>query len=74
MIMTACMTTNIFDTDKIDYDNVRDLWYSWLYSRPHYLIVKNVIRRYNTEPVLDLGCGTGFQTFLHTRTGSSVVG
>ena len=65
---------NIYDQDLINYDNIIDLWYSWLYSRIHYLIVKNVIMKYDTRMVLDIGCGTGFQSFLHSAFGSNVFG
>lgn len=64
----------LFDEGIIDYDNIIDLWYSWLYSRLHFLIVKEVIMKYNTTIMLDVGCGTGFQSFLHSLFGSTVFG
>jgi ubiquinone/menaquinone biosynthesis C-methylase UbiE len=57
-----------------EYDEVRDLWYAWLYSRLHYFIAKDVINVYNPKTVLDVGCGTGFQSFLHAAAGAFVVG
>jgi MPBQ/MSBQ methyltransferase len=58
----------------IEYDEIIDLWYSWLYSRLHLLITKEVIRTINPRAVLDVGCGTGFQSYLHSLNGSDVVG
>jgi len=64
----------IFNDMNADYDNLDDVWYSWLYSRLHYFIAKTVIKHRNPETVLDIGCGTGFQSYLHAAAGSSVVG
>jgi ubiquinone/menaquinone biosynthesis C-methylase UbiE len=65
---------NVFGKEEGDYDNIVDLCYSWLYSRLHFIIAKHVIKIYNPEIVLDIGCGTGFQSFLYASSGSSVVG
>jgi ubiquinone/menaquinone biosynthesis C-methylase UbiE len=64
----------IFNNMANDYDEIRDLWYAWLFSRLHYIIVKEVITVYNPKVVLDVGCGTGFQSFLHAISGNKVVG
>jgi len=58
----------------IEYDHIIDLWYSWLYSRLHFLLSKEVIQKFSPKNVLDIGCGTGFQSFLHYIDGSRVVG
>jgi len=64
----------IFNEMAEDYDNIRDLWYSWLFSRLHLLIAKYVILPYAPKTVLDVGCGTGFQTFLHAGAGARAFG
>ena len=56
------------------YDEIEDLWYSWLFSRLHLIIVKEVINKFRPKSVLDIGCGTGFQSFLHAFAGAEVVG
>lgn len=65
---------NIFDADLFDYDYVADCYYSWLYSRLHYFITKYVINKYNFKKILDVGCGTGFQSYLFAPTGAEVIG
>jgi ubiquinone/menaquinone biosynthesis C-methylase UbiE len=59
-----------------DYDDLRDLWYAWWSSRLHFLIAKHLLVKWDVEPrrVLDVGCGTGFQSFLYALTGAGVVG
>ena len=68
------MQNNVFDEGLIDYDNVIDLFYSWLFSRLHFLITKYAMNTHAQQKVLDIGCGTGFQSFLYSHYGSSVVG
>lgn len=60
--------------EYVEYDDIIDLWYSWLYSRLHLLITKEIIRTINPKTVLDVGCGTGFQSYLHSLNGSDVIG
>ena len=57
-----------------EYDDLSDLWYSWLFSRLHYLIAKKVIRKDIPKRVLDVGCGTGFQSYLYSAAGYNVIG
>jgi ubiquinone/menaquinone biosynthesis C-methylase UbiE len=57
-----------------EYDEIHDLWYAWLFSRLHYIIAKYVINVHNPKTVLDVGCGTGFQSFLHASAGAKVTG
>jgi ubiquinone/menaquinone biosynthesis C-methylase UbiE len=70
----AMNVAEIFNKMANEYDEIRDLWYAWLFSRIHYFISKDVIGVYNPKAVLDVGCGTGFQSFLHASAGASVVG
>lgn len=64
----------IFNEMKGDYDDLKDLWYSWLFSRLHFLISEKIIVPFNPKKVLDVGCGTGFQSFLFAATGAEVTG
>ena len=65
---------DIFNKMAGEYDEIRDLWYAWLYSRLHYFIVRDVINVYSPKMVLDVGCGTGFQSFLYATAGAFVIG
>ncbi len=67
----------IFDEMGSTYDDIEDLWYSWLYCRIHFFIVKDVICQWTDDTprqVLDGGCGTGFQSFLYANAGANVIG
>lgn len=69
--------SHIFNEMEDEYDEIVDLWYSWLFSRLHYYIAKNVIVNIPTNhnlKVLDVGCGTGFQSVLFAQTGAKVAG
>ncbi|MFX1519878.1 MAG: class I SAM-dependent methyltransferase [Promethearchaeota archaeon] len=66
--------SEIFNEMVNTYDEIKELWYAWLFSRLHLIVAKEIIRKYNPKTVLDVGCGTGFQSFLHAMTGASVVG
>lgn len=66
--------SDLFNDMADEYDDVKDPWYSWQLTRLHYLIVKNVIFPNKRLDVLDVGCGTGFQSFLHGMFGNQVVG
>jgi ubiquinone/menaquinone biosynthesis C-methylase UbiE len=69
------LQNNVFDKGLIDYDNVIDLFYSWLFSRLHFLITKYAMSGHTHQDVLDIGCGTGLKSFLYAQhSGSSVVG
>lgn len=72
--LTEKEVSKIFDGMADEYDELSDLWYSWLFSRLHYIIAKHVINVYDPKDVLDVGCGTGFQSFLHAAAGASVTG
>jgi SAM-dependent methyltransferase len=66
---------SIFNEMQHDYDDLRDLWYAWLFSRLHLIIARDVIRNWSATPkVLDVGCGTGLQSFLYSWGGGDVVG
>ena len=66
----------IFDEMGSTYDEIQDLWYSWLFCRIHFFIVKDVLCQWTDTPrqVLDAGCGTGFQSFLYANAGAKVIG
>jgi len=66
--------SEIFNELSYNYDDISDLWYAWLFSRIHYIIAKEVINKFQPKEVLDIGCGTGFQSFLHSASGARVVG
>ncbi|MCX7854467.1 MAG: methyltransferase domain-containing protein [Anaerolineae bacterium] len=64
-----------FDGMANEYDGIRELpWYAWLFARLHTLILQNIICPYAPPAVLDVGCGTGFQSFLYAAFGARVVG
>jgi MPBQ/MSBQ methyltransferase len=66
---------HIFDEMESDYDQITDLWYSWLFSRLHFLITKKIISKWTGSPkVLDIGCGTGYQSLLYAKAGAKVTG
>jgi 2-polyprenyl-3-methyl-5-hydroxy-6-metoxy-1,4-benzoquinol methylase len=58
-----------------EYDRLDDLWYPHLFSQIHEFIVRHlqpVAERRNLA--LDVGCGTGFQSFLLAQAGYDVLG
>lgn len=60
-----------------EYDEMNDLWYPWLYGQIHEFIALNIQRKkyLNRQPkALDVGCGTGLQSFLLARAGFDVLG
>ncbi len=64
-----------FDEMADKYDEIWELpWYAWLFARLHTLIFQNIIRPYAPQTVLDVGCGTGFQSFLYAAFRARVVG
>ncbi len=65
---------DIFNGMAKEYDDLSDLWYSWLFSRLHYFIANKIIYREPLKKVLDIGCGTGFQSYLYSAAGYNVIG
>lgn len=65
---------SVFDALATDYDDLSAHWYSWLFARLHLLIASEVMQVYKPRRVLDVGCGTGYQSFLHAASGAEVVG
>ena len=59
-----------------EYDQLNDLWYPWLYSQIHTVIAEQLRRADKPEKgkSLDVGCGTGFQTFLTSHFGYDSIG
>ncbi len=64
----------IFNDMAQEYDDLSDLWYSWFFSRLHYFIANKIIHKNNKKKVLDIGCGTGFQSYLYSAAGYNVIG
>jgi ubiquinone/menaquinone biosynthesis C-methylase UbiE len=65
---------DIFNDMAEEYDDISDLWYSWLFSRLHFIIAEEVICKKTPKSVLDIGCGTGFQSYLYAAAGCKVIG
>ena len=66
---------HIFNEMEDEYDEIEDLWYSWIFSRLHFLIAKKIVSKWTSpKKVLDIGCGTGFQSFLYAKVGAEVTG
>jgi ubiquinone/menaquinone biosynthesis C-methylase UbiE len=66
----------LFDEMAEEYDEITDLWYSWLFCRLHYFLVVDLVCS-GIAPggkCLDVGCGTGFQSILLNPCGHDVVG
>ena len=67
---------SLFDEMSDEYDQITDLWYSWLFSNLHFRISKDLL---STDPgtggkCLDIGCGTGFQAILFGLAGIQTQG
>jgi ubiquinone/menaquinone biosynthesis C-methylase UbiE len=73
---TTGKVSYLFDQMAEEYDDLRDLWYAWLFSRLHFLIATQVLSGWTgkKQRVLDVGCGTGFQSYLYALTGAEVSG
>lgn len=57
-----------------EYDQCDDLWYPWLFAQIHEFIAQKLPDITNRRPVaLDVGCGTGLQSFLLARAGYDVT-
>lgn len=56
-----------------EYDRLDDLWYPWLFAQIHEFIADRLPGD-DGRAAVDLGCGTGFQTFLLARAGYRVTG
>jgi ubiquinone/menaquinone biosynthesis C-methylase UbiE len=64
----------IFDHMSSEYDDIKDLWYSWLMLRIQNFITTDMIVEKREGECLDVGCGTGFQTFLFSKLGINSTG
>lgn len=47
MVSFAMNVAEIFNKMANEYDEIRDLWYAWLFSRLHYSIATDIINTYN---------------------------
>lgn len=58
-----------------EYDHLDDLWYPWLFARIHEFLAENLppVSHCPRPRALDVGCGTGFQSFLLARAGYVVI-
>ncbi len=58
-----------------EYDQLEDLWYPWLFAQVHEFIATHLpVELANRPTALDVGCGTGAQSFLLARAGYDVIG
>ncbi len=57
-----------------EYDDIQDFWYSWLFSRLHYKVAGWLCEIPPSRQILDVGCGTGFQSNLVSIFGHNVIG
>lgn len=57
-----------------EYDQLDDLWYSWLMAEIHVFIARRLPGTPLTARAIDFGCGTGFQSYLLARAGYNVTG
>lgn len=74
--MNDMETARLYDNMAEEYDDIKDLWYAWLFSRLHFLIVQ-FLKKNSTKPGLrciDIGSGTGFQSILLALCGHHVTG
>lgn len=61
------------DAMASEYDRLDDLWYPWLFAQIHEFIAERLPGG-DGRVAVDLGCGTGFQSFLLARAGYRVTG
>jgi ubiquinone/menaquinone biosynthesis C-methylase UbiE len=74
--MNDVETAKLYDAMAREYDDIKDLWYSWLFSRLHLLILE-FLRKEFRQPgrrCLDVGAGTGFQSIVLALCGHQVTG
>ncbi len=64
----------LMDDTAFEYDELYELLHAWYYSRIHYFIAEHVIKKYKPKTVLDVACGTGFQTLLHSAGDAYAIG
>lgn len=64
----------IFNEMADEYDDIRDCWYQHLFESLDRIILENFPNLPGNSSVLDVGCGTGRQSFLFARLGARVVG
>jgi MPBQ/MSBQ methyltransferase len=75
MLINSNEVAKAHDTMAAEYDQLKDLWYPWLFSQMHEFIVKHLPPAGRRRRLaLDAGCGTGLQSFLLAQAGYSVEG
>ena len=57
-----------------EYDRLNNLWYAWLFTQLHEFIAARLPASTAEARALDVGCGTGFQSFLLARAGYVATG
>lgn len=59
-----------------EYDTIQDFWYTHLFKEIHAFILKSLKNSSDLtdRSVLDIGCGTGLQSFLYAEAGFNVLG
>lgn len=70
-------TAEIYNNMADEYDDIKDIWYGWVFSRLHYFIARFLEKRWDASSsrrCLDVGCGTGFQSILLGLCGYEVTG
>ena len=70
------LVRKVFDAEVAGYEHIDNLYDAWLFSRMHYFIARHVIANGELagKSVLDVGCGTGLQSFLYASAGAAVSG
>jgi ubiquinone/menaquinone biosynthesis C-methylase UbiE len=63
----------LFDGMAGAYDDLRDLWYGYLFDRLHLFLERRYAARAEGMRVLDVGCGTGQQALPFAGWGAQVA-
>jgi hypothetical protein len=69
MVIDSGQIAAAHDRMAEEYDQLDDLWYSWLFARLHEFVADHLPTSPGRRVAVDAGCGTGFQSFLLARAG-----